>query len=469
MSCRLLGHAEYEITEAVVHALETSGLSVPAATELRTIVGYRMRDGAALHRQLAAMVHAAELLVNLAAIVRDALVEECGKHELYPASVAIEIGGADVPRDQIAAANLATWAATSAGLTALIDPDRGRGKLLGGVPAPVVVRYHYGFPGDIGAGAYDRAKTVVYPPGRVVPAGGGAVTAGVLGTAGSVAIVDSDTYGPVDDVTGVTTLVIEAATRTRPYVRLAGDWMITAAAGSGEHHLVIDGWWIGAGPAPASVVLRGTWTTVTFRHCTLDPGGVDVDGAAIAPVTVIVDGAIDRLVIDHTIASQVQITATGLVHSLDVTDSILQAPAGTPAISLALGMTTLLRTTVFGELSVERLYASETLITEHVEVVDTQTGCFRFSAAQAGSRLPHPFRSVSLTSTSHLFTSRRFGDPGYAQLSEVAPAEIVRGAENGSEIGAWSSLLGPIKEDSLMAKVEEYLPFGLIPSFIKHT
>ena len=84
--------------------------------------------------------------------------------------------------------------------------------------------------------------------------------------------------------------------------------------------------------------------------------------------------------------------------------------------------------------------------------------------------MPHPFRSVALTATTHLFTSRRFGDPGYAQLSsEVASSAISRGAENGSEMGAWSSLLDPIKEDSLMAKVEEYLPFGLIPSFVKHT
>ena len=92
----------------------------------------------------------------------------------------------------------------SAGLTALIDPDRGRGKLLG-APGSALVRYHYGFPGDIGAGTYDRARSIVYPPARVVPAGGGAVTAPVLGTSGSVAITDSDTYGPVDDITGVTT------------------------------------------------------------------------------------------------------------------------------------------------------------------------------------------------------------------------------------------------------------------------
>ena len=40
---------------------------------------------------------------------------------------------------------------------------------------------------------------------------------------------------------------------------------------------------------------------------------------------------------------------------------------------------------------------------------------------------------------------------------------------NGSEIGAWSAALNPIKEDSLLRKVEEYLPFGLVPIFIRET
>ena len=44
-----------------------------------------------------------------------------------------------------------------------------------------------------------------------------------------------------------------------------------------------------------------------------------------------------------------------------------------------------------------------------------------------------------------------------------------RGAENGSELGAWSASLNPIKEDSLARKVEEYLPFGLAPMFIRET
>jgi hypothetical protein len=69
----------------------------------------------------------------------------------------------------------------------------------------------------------------------------------------------------------------------------------------------------------------------------------------------------------------------------------------------------------------------------------------------------------------HFFVSRRFGDPGYAQLSETAPAELVRGAENRSEIGAFNSLLNPIKLDDLKAKVNEFMPFGLIAQYINET
>ena len=86
-----------------------------------------------------------------------------------------------------------------------------------------------------------------------------------------------------------------------------------------------------------------------------------------------------------------------------------------------------------------------------------------------GSRLPKPYRSHVLEPSLHVFTSDVFGQPGYAQLSASAPPELLRGAENGSEIGAWSSLMNPIKLDSLGHKVEEFLPFGLIPVFIPRT
>lgn len=120
-------------------------------------------------------------------------------------------------------------------------------------------------------------------------------------------------------------------------------------------------------------------------------------------------------------------------------------------------------------MDVNRLWASETMVTGRVEVTDTQTGCFRFSAAPAGSRLPRPYEAHVLTDAAHIFTSRRFGQPGYGQLSQTAPEALTRGAENGSEIGAFSHLLNPIKLDSLRAKIDEYMPFGLILIFIFET
>jgi hypothetical protein len=85
--------------------------------------------------------------------------------------------------------------------------------------------------------------------------------------------------------------------------------------------------------------------------------------------------------------------------------------------------------------------------------------------------LPRQFEVASLHAhrSESLFRSRRFGDAGFAQLSETAPDTIARGAENGSEIGVWSSLLTPIKLDDLKAKVLEFMPFGLIPQFIEET
>jgi hypothetical protein len=128
---------------------------------------------------------------------------------------------------------------------------------------------------------------------------------------------------------------------------------------------------------------------------------------------------------------------------------------------------------VFGDVQVNRLDASETLIQGEVVVTDNQHGCFRFSAAHdtPATRLPRQFESHLFDPVipKHVFVSRRFGDAGYAQLSATAPAAIERGAENGSEIGVWSRLLSPIKRDDLEAKVSEFMPFGLIAQFIEET
>jgi hypothetical protein len=131
---------------------------------------------------------------------------------------------------------------------------------------------------------------------------------------------------------------------------------------------------------------------------------------------------------------------------------------------------TLERVTVFGDVTVNRLEATEALIQGTVRVLNNQHGCFRFSAANdtPGKRMPRRFESHLFEPQipNHFFTSRRFGDPGFAQLSATAPATVGRGAENGGEMGAFNRLLNPIKLDDLETKVLEYMPFGLIPQFI---
>jgi len=175
---------------------------------------------------------------------------------------------------------------------------------------------------------------------------------------------------------------------------------------------------------------------------------------------------VENLVVEGSILATIGISAGGVIDSLFVSDSILQAPSGQPAIAFVPGTATLSRVTVLGDLALDKLYATETLVTGEVMVADTQWGCFRFSAALAGSRLPHPFASTELAVGAHVLSSTRFGDADYGQISDAAPAGIRRGAESGSEIGAFSALNSPIMLDGITAKVSEYMPFGLIPAFI---
>jgi hypothetical protein len=59
------------------------------------------------------------------------------------------------------------------------------------------------------------------------------------------------------------------------------------------------------------------------------------------------------------------------------------------------------------------------------------------------------------------FTSLRYGDPGYCQLTLDTAPEIRRGAEDESEMGAFSSLKQPQREDGLRIRLDEYLRVGL--------
>jgi hypothetical protein len=149
------------------------------------------------------------------------------------------------------------------------------------------------------------------------------------------------------------------------------------------------------------------------------------------------------------------------------------------------------RSTVFGELSARSLEMSESIATGPVDVVRTQEGCVRFSYVPPGSHTPRRYRCQPDLAVEKAIAEALEGDPGlsdlekaqiasfvrgflvpgftttlyghaaYAQLREGCPTEIRTGAEDGSEMGAFSHLKQPQREGNLRLRLDEYLPFGL--------
>jgi hypothetical protein len=475
--CRVLGHAEYLITEATVLQLIISpGLTIAAAADLRKLRGELFVSESRLHNALAVLPTSVELLGSLVhpVLLKLALISDCGKSALLPKSVRVESPpGTEVAKELIVSGNLSAWTATAAGKELVIDPERGRMRFTGAAPPAATPRvgYYYGFSAPIGAGSYDRAPFVLAPtlPALAANAAIAAadIDAGAPNARGVTELADSSTFGPAANKTAIRNTQIQGRNQQRPYLQIQADWTLDTVPNSNAF-LIIEGLWIGAS-GNFSVVLAGDYESVTIRHSTLDPGGTNAQGNPIAPVAIVITGHVEDLIIDHSITAPIRVSG-GSVKRLTVSDSIIQSinPL-VAAIPLPNSQLDIQRSTVFGAVNGDRLYASEALFTGLVDIADTQDGCFRFSAALTGSRVPHPYESHFIKNVAHYFTSKHFGHPGYAQLSRSATPGLLAGAENGSEIGAFSSMLNPIRLDGLRAKVDEYMPFGLIPVFLFET
>lgn len=348
----------------------------------------------------------------------------------------------------------------------ITDPENG--KFLFNInPAPAVslaVSYHYGFSGHTGAGSSHRPDPDV--SGLKIISGGGEITgAGMLNNHINQ-ITDSLTYFPVTDKTGIGKMTLRASDRQRPYISLNQDWTLKGADDDSE--LYLEGMWIGSS-VKSKIILKGNFRCVVISHCTLDPGGdSDINNTLINPIVLEIAGHIDNLFINSCITGPILTIGSGFIENQVIRDSILQSVNGDHALESGDGPVSMKNVTVLGGMKVHRLEASEILVTGKVDVTDSQHGCFRFSNAPKDSILPRKYESWLFDKyESHWFVSQKFGQPGYARLSESASAEIANGAENGCETGAFNLLINAVKEESLMKKVEEYMPFGLIPIFIK--
>lgn len=487
--CRMLAHAEYRINGGVIQRLVDNGLSPAAANELKQLSGHRFNSESSLYTQLGTLANKAEILLtgNYLELLRLALVRDCGKQVLLPDNQSEAVNPLDessilvgfesplntlLTAANITAGNLLLWSASTT-KTLVIDPEHGRFRFAEATDPLVDVysSYHYGFSGPIGAGTYSRTCLSTLQP-TATKAGGGALGAADLLNDGIVQISDNKTYGPIADKLSIRNMTLYAGNQQRPYIRLESDWILSTGANKNAK-LTLDGLWLGSiGNVNATIILRGNYERVVIKDCTIDPGGSkNARGETIFPVTLRIEGFVETLCIQSSITGPVFLENAGMVEQVFITDSIIQSVnPSVKALDISQGKTDIARTTVLGEMNVHELYASELLLTAPGTAKNTQTGCFRFSAAPRTSKLPGPYESFLFENDSHhWFTSRRFGDPGYAQLSETIPAAISRGAESGSEIGAFHGLMNPVKLDGLRTKVDEYMPFGQIPIFINMT
>jgi hypothetical protein len=397
--------------------------------------------------------------------------------QLYPAAFWVGLGGGGAPAPQPRGA-----------LT--IHPDRGVFSFVAAPPAGQILgSFHFGFMSEIGAGGFPSSLLeTIAQPAAVTTVSNGAGLPGALSAVtadATIRITDSLTYPGLTAPLTLPdkTLVLTAADKQRPVVRWKGggaSWTITGTGGS----LVLQGLWLQG----ADIVLAGKFETVSLRLATLDPGSSDpagppigtaIDGTPLAPVHLWVEASITTLTLERCIAGPIRTRNGGAIEQLTATDSIIQAiatPAGGDyALQTDIGTVSLARCTVLGRIGVHRLEASECILDDVAIAEDAQHGCVRFSAFAQGSVLHAPYRSVMVPKTGPLFVSRRFGDPHYARLRRLADAAIIApqtgdtilgGAQNGSEMGAFTGEGETLKKRGLALKYEEYAPLGIYPVWI---
>lgn len=393
-----------------------------------------------------------------------------------------------------------------------VDPVLGRVYAGTAITAPdrLLARYHVGMAVPVGAGALNRKAATTPEPRRQASAGENLQPhLNVLAAGGTLEISDSDRYEQSLTITTTTApgapgseVWVVAAQQARPLVKVATSMKLGMDPST---TVVLDGLLVSGGPLVLDEVGDSQTRTVILRNCTFVPGHdwtTDGRPKQAARASVIVLDPFVRVVVERCVLGPV-VAVEG--SRIEITDSVVDASAreavavcGRPEPSggglrsvasvadMAVGDGTtpagevdLHETTVVGGVHCTQLDASNTLLVAVLPEGDPrkaavharrrQVGCVRFSFVPEGSRTgrryrcaPDPEDAPSVRrATTPRFTSMRFGDPAYLQLSTATPDAIRRGADDESEMGVTRQLYTPQRESNLLLRLDEYLRFGL--------
>ena len=358
-----------------------------------------------------------------------------------------------------------------------LDPERGRIAFAAPPAGPVRVSYAYGAPGLLGGGPYERQGgfNLALAPLARVPADHPDLPS-ALGSGpaqGAVEVAGNGRYAaPASiDVAANHALEIRAANGSRPVLDLQQTLVLTGGA---DAELVLDGFLVlGAGLDVPATVGGGPngLARLTLRNCTLVPGlRLLADGTPGAPgVPSVTAAAATVVVVQNCVCGPLWVDVRGQVR---VSDSVIDAGGHAPLAAMAGADGTgpgaaawIYNTTVRGRVHAETLpLVSNTLFLDPVAVERRQEGIVRFSFVPDGSSTPRRYSCTGPSAGNGqgpLFASFAVGTAGYARLAASSAREILAGADDGGQVGAWHGALDTPAEDGLAVRLAEYTGFGL--------
>lgn len=392
----------------------------------------------------------------------------------------------------------------------------------------VSVTYHYGFSADIGGGEYPRsllqaAGAKLYRVGHKEEiksinaalekwqaekqARRQAEPAGVL--AAVIELCDSGVY---TEALGIVleegeSLQLRAANGKRPVLRLLDQVADRADAfsiiGQRASRFVLDGLLVtGRGLRISGPDGRegGDLCDVRIRHTTLVPGwGVHCDCEPKGPNEPSLElvNTTARVTIEHSIIGSIFVTADEVARDpmvIEASDSIIDATSeervaiGSSDQQMAFASLRIVRCTVIGQVLAHALILGEnSLFAGLLRVARRQVGCVRFCYVMPGSRTPRRFQcqpdlaeqavpagdaeaaGIERLRVKPVFTSVRYGQPGYCQLHLACAPEISGGADDESEMGVFHDLYQPQRAANLRTRLNEYTPAAMEAGIIYGT
>lgn len=428
-----------------------------------------------------------------------------------------------VPLAAIVVADLSDWAYQPRQHQVVVDPELGR-IAFGADHAPahgVRVTCHYAFSADMGGGEYPRnlaaapvSQSYQVGPGqrferinqaydqwRQDNAEGGQPEA-VIEITRSLAYEEAIEFavGPGER------LELRAADGARPALRLL-DWnadrpdaLLIRGTGPADQpggQVVLDGLLINGGGLNVS----GPLGSLVIRHCTLVPGwSIERHCHPVHPEgpSIVLERTTACLQIEHSVLGAILVIADEVAADpvpIHVADSILDATApdraalSAPDGQHAYAVLHSHRSSVIGEVHAHAIQiASDSIFDGRVNAARRGVGCLRFSYVPSGSRTPSRYQcqpdqvlaasrgeaeygerdpaglrtppEAAVSRVRPVFTSVRYGTPGYGQLAIGCATEVSRGAEDGAEMGAFHDLFQPQREDNLMTRLAEFSPAG---------